>query len=107
MAVVRLDELIGLGYVRNFHVLPVEVQFLAGTQRDITHQDKFSKWSGVVEVCARIAFAPAGIEPVTVVPLNAGQALGWLSVGSHLGFWNYARGSRPATAQDGTFSPYE
>ncbi len=51
-------------------------------------------------MCARSSFAFACVEPVAVMSLDARQAFGGSPVRLHLGFWNDARGPRPALAQD-------
>ena len=98
----RLDKSVGIGNVCDLHVLPVEFKFLAGTDSDVAHEREFGEGAGVVEVCARSAFASAGVEPAAVVSLDARQGFARSLIGLHLGFGDDAGGFRPATAQDST-----
>ena len=92
------DELIGLGNVRNIHVLPVEIQLLTGPEGHVAHEHEFRQRTGVVEVCTGPALAFTGIEPVAMMALNAGQALGGFLISPHFGLGDDARGPRPAPA---------
>ncbi len=85
LLVLRLDERLGLWRAWAFHILPVEMESFAGALRYATHEGKFGERTAVVEIAAGFALPFAGVDPVTVVALDAFQRFGRTGVGLHGG----------------------
>src|SRR5829696_5620859 len=52
LAVLFLEELVGVGVVRGFHVRPVPEEDLPGSQGDVAEEDDLGEAGGVLEVAA-------------------------------------------------------
>ena len=75
LAVASLDERLGIGCVGGLHARGVPLHDLARPQRQRAEQNELGEARAVLEVAARGRAALAGLEPVGMMPGDAGNRL--------------------------------